>query len=261
MRLRIPMLLCFCLCLWLTGPSWSETENPYAILIVGNEGHAEMLRQEKVLIQQMAKTLRRQDPAKKLPIFSYHFDKQRERAYCEKNLNVLAEDLLFVGIVRLENRVPRKVVYRIDRINNPARAAKDVLQRADELEAELQQPAQTPQPAMPQPTTPQPNTPQPQETPSITPAPTKEASMAPGWRIQLGSFSQLKYAEEQAAELEGIGYEAKINRANEQGNSLFKVTVGPFENKEAASKALGELREKGFEQAFLVEVQASGDGK
>ena len=257
MRYSFMVLLCLCLSLSQMGATWAQTENPYAILIVGNGGHAEMQRQEQVLIQQMAKTLRQREPGKKLPIFSYHFEKQRERAYCEKNLNVLAEDLLFVGIVRLENRVPRKVVYRIDRINNPARAAKDVLQRAEELEAEL-----SPAPAPDASKTPQVSTtPQPQETPTVSPAPKNESQLAPGWRIQLGSFSQLKYAEEQSAELEGIGYEASINRANDFGNSLFKVTVGPFENKEAAAKALDELKQKGFEQAFLVEIQASGDGE
>ena len=154
--------------------------------------------------------------------------------------------------------MPRKVVYRIDRINNPARAAKDVLQRAKELEAEL-----SPAPAPDASKTPQVSTtPQPQETPTVSPAPKNESQLAPGWRIQLGSFSQLKYAEEQSAELEGIGYEASINRANDFGNSLSsKSRWDPFENKEAAAKALEELKEKGFEQAFLVEIQASGDGE
>lgn len=253
MRFRILIVLCLCL----TGMGWTETQNPYAILIVGNKGHAEMVRREQVLIAQMGKTLRRQSEDKRLQIFSYHFDQTRERAYCEKQLNVLAEDLLFVGIVLVERRgqssVPRKVVYRIDRINNPARAAKDVLARAEELEAEL---VQT-QPVTPVPQ-PQPQ-PQASETPTISPAPTKK--MEPGWRIQLGSFSQLKYAEEQAAELEGIGYEASINRANNDSAALFKVTIGPFEDKAAASKALDELKTKGFEQAFLVEVPPATDGE
>ena len=95
--MRFSIMVFLCLCLSPIGVAWAQTENPYAILIVGNGGHAEMQRQEQVLIQQMAKTLRQREPGKKLPIFSYHFEKQRERAYCEKNLNVLAEDSAFCG--------------------------------------------------------------------------------------------------------------------------------------------------------------------
>ena len=92
-------------------PVQSQTaEQDYAILIVGDEGTAEMLRQEKVLINEMAKLIRNQSPDQRLPIYSYHFNKERERAYCENKLNVLSEDLLFVGIVQLKDKVPLKAV-------------------------------------------------------------------------------------------------------------------------------------------------------
>lgn len=205
----------------------------YAILIVGDESNAEMLRQEKVLIGAMAKTIRKQSPDQKLSIYSYHFNKERERVYCEQRLNVLKEDLLFVGVVRLDETVPRKVVYRIDRINNPTRAADDVLARAEELRTET---VATPAPA---------------PAPSETPAPPTAA----GWRIQLGSFTQLKYAEERVLELEELGYAATIDKGEQADNPMFKVTVGPFETREALDTALTELKTKGFEQAFAVETK------
>ena len=232
------------LCLLLSGFSWAETG--HAILIVGTgKSNAEMVRKEKALVSHLSSKL----PANlraNWKVWSYHFENQRERAYCEKKLNILAEDLLFVGIVQHENSVPKRVVYRVDRVVTPSRAARFVAEWIQEMHT-----ASAPQP---QPRTqPQPqSTPTTERTPSISPAPTTE--MDPGWRIQLGSFSQLKYAEEQVSELEGIGYEASINRDNGGENPLFKVTVGPFKGQDEASKALDELKQKGFDKAFLVEV-------
>lgn len=232
-------------------PSHSQTGRNYAILIVGDEGDAESSRREKVLISEIAKTVRKTNASAKLPLLSYHFNKERERVYCEKKLNVLKEDLLFVGVVRLENNVPRKIDYRIDRIVNPARAAEDVLARYQELVDEARPKAIEIPPVNPSPS--------PSQTPAV--APSVSNSTKPGWRIQLGSFSQLKYAEEQAAELEAIGYEANIGRTASGDTALFKVTVGPFEDRQSAAEALQTLKEKGFEQGFLVEVAPSNGDK
>lgn len=227
------------------APAQEEEKVDYAILIVGDEGDAEMLRREKVLIQEMAKTIRKQDPDERLPIFSYHFNKERERAYCEKRLNVLKEDLLFVGVVRLKDKVPRKVVYRIDRINNPARAAGDVLARAEELA----------HPALADAGVEDPGT-EPTASPSPSPSPdgSPVAAAGPGWRIQLGSYTQLKYAEEQANELQDKGYDATIDRSVTNGTQMFKVTIGTYTDQDDAKKAVEALKKEGFENAFLVEV-------
>ncbi len=233
------------LMLLLTGLGSAQTRS-YAILIVGDESNAEMIRQEKVLIQEMAKTVRKEGLEKKLPIFSYHFNKERERSYCEKRLNVLKEDLLFVGVVSLTDKVPRKVVYRIDRINNPSRAAGDVLARAGELTQEaLAESSPTPSPS-------------PTDTVEPSPSPSPDASTTPaaetGWRIQVGSFSQLKYAEERVAELEALGYEARVAETTDQEDPVFKVTIGPFEKRENVDKALEELKKNEFD-AFAVEIE------
>lgn len=224
------------------APAWLSAQEPppdYAILIVGDEGDAEMLRREKVLIQEMAKSLRKQQ---KVPIYSYHFNKERERAYCEKKLNILREDLLFVGIVSLKDRVPRKVIYRLDRINNPARSAADVVARADELTGLAEA------------------TPSPDATVAATssplPAGSPQPAASPGaWRVQLGSFTQLKGAQDLVDRLKSKGYDAKIEKLGpETPSPQFKVWVGTFTTKDDATQAQAELKNDGFKEGFVTEA-------
>lgn len=214
-----------------------EQSADYAILIVGDESNAELLRREKVLIQEMAKNLKK---PQRLPIYSYHFNKERERTYCEKKLNVLREDLLFIGIVSLSERVPRKVLYRIDRVATPSRAAVDIVARADEL---------TPEEAA---------TPSPSSSPEATPAPSTSNPPTQGqsggrYRVQLGAFSQQKSAQDLVDSLRSKGYDAKFDKLQVDGKENFKVWVGTFQTKEDAQQASTELQADGFEKGFVVE--------
>lgn len=221
-------------------PAQSQPNSDYAILIVGDEGTAEMLREEKVLINEMAKLIREQSPDQRLPIYSYHFNKERERAYCENKLNVLSEDLLFVGIVKLKNKVPLKVVYRVDRINNPARAANDILVRSEEILAE--------------------SSPSTVATPAATSTPTPAVSETPdvssggkGFRIQLGSFAQLKYAQDKVSEAVRAELEvAIIESKGPDGDPLYKVMSPLLSDRAQADELLEKFHESGFEEAFLT---------
>lgn len=226
----------------MVGPVQSQSANEdYAILIVGDEGTAEMLREEKVLINEMAKTIRQQTPEQRLPIYSYHFNKERERAYCENKLNVLSEDLLFVGIVKLKDKVPLKVVYRVDRISNPARAANDILERAEEILAE----------ASPQPTATSSPTPNPSASPSTKPP----VANGQGFRVQLGSFAQMKYAQDKMAEATRASLEvAIIESEGPDGDTLYKVLSPLLPDRAAADELLEKFHEAGFEEAFLTRV-------
>lgn len=253
----------------LTGLGWGATgvhaqaaDTAYAVLIVGDEGDAEMLRLEKVLINEMAKQIRSESSAEKLPIYSYHFNKERERAYCENKLNVLAEDLLFVGVVTLENKVPTKVVYRIDRIANSPRAAKDVLDRAEELSEgpAASRPAVVPVTPPAQPATPpvKPATPPAQPaTPPVQPA-SNGAGAAPkvaedGYRIQLGSFTQKTYADDRKADADKAGLTVLVVEATgTDGDTLYKVLSPVFKERATADAQLARFKESGFDQAFLV---------
>ena len=220
-----------------TAVTQAQKEQPadYAILIVGDESNAELLRREKVLIQEMAKNLKK---PQRLPIYSYHFNKERERTYCEKKLNVLREDLLFIGIVSLSERVPRKVLYRIDRVATPSRAAVDIVARADELNPE--EAAVTPSPS---------------SSPESTPAPVNTTNGQSGgrFRVQLGAFSQQKSAQDLVDSLRSKGYDAKFDKLQIEGKESFKVWVGTFQTKEDAQQASTELQADGFEKGFVVE--------
>ena len=245
---RLFQLLLVGFFLGLSGNGVAQQQD-YAILIVGDEGNAEMLRREKVLIGEMAKRIRKQNPSQRLPIFSYHFNKQRERTYCEKKLNVLAEDLLFVGIVPLKNKVPLKVVYRIDRIVNATRAANDVLNRAEEIVQENV----TTVPVVAPPATP-PVTPPATNPDNGNSIPTEVSGS--GFRIQLGSFTQLKYAEDRVAEATRGGMKVSVFKSlGPDGDTLYKVLSSSYADKAAAQTKLQEFQEAGFDQAFLTRAK------
>jgi hypothetical protein len=235
-------------------------EQAYAVLIVGDEGDAEMLRLEKVLINEMAKQIRSEASAEKLPIYSYHFNKERERAYCENKLNVLAEDLLFVGVVTLENKVPTKVVYRIDRIMNSPRAAKDVLDRAEELaEGPAVSRAIPVAPAQPPSTSPTQPPASPPSPPSNPPGQPASGSSSPvrtaeeGFRVQLGSFTQRVYADDRKADADKAGLTVLVvESSGADGDKLYKVLSPVFKERATADAQLARFKEAGFDQAFLV---------
>lgn len=234
-----------------TGGVQAQTsESPYAVLIVGDEGDAEMLRREKVLIAEMGKLIRAGSQTEKLPIYSYHFNKERERAYCENKLNVLAEDLLFVGVVSLENKVPMKVVFRLDRIVNPSRAAKDILAQAEEL-VEGARP-ETIQVTPPTPATPPPA--QPPAQPNV-PAnePAKSSAAEEGFRVQLGSFTSLSNAEDCKEQAKKAGFEVVVTQTTgASGSTIYKVLSSVYKARPQADEALSQIKGAGFEQAFLT---------
>lgn len=247
-------------------PAWSQ-EAPVrpdlAILIVGDEDNAEMLRQEKALIHEIARLRARQEQPVVLPILSYHFNKERERAYCERKLNILKEDLVFVGIVRLEKKVPRKVLYRLDRIVRPSRAAEDVLARAEEmLPPPLTMVQGSPAPAEETPsseeaagtTTPQ-ETPVAGETAGAEGTPPAASEEEGPWFIQAGSFANRANAEERAGTLQGKGYEARIVRTQWEGTVLYRVQVGNYATRQEALEALERLHAEGFQEAYIAPLK------
>jgi cell division septation protein DedD len=270
-----------------------------AILIVGDEGNAAMLREEKALIAEMTRLLTAKAEAGKagdrfphartLQVYSYHFNQPRERQYCEKRLNILAEDLLFVGIVELEERLPRRVVYRLDRIVRARRSAEDVLSRAEEMLApdkpvQAVEPEPDPEPASP---------PSPKASPSPSASPSPAASPSPSsgaaqpirpaavrtpagdtssaapsvpvvvrtpasaprvttWRVQVGSFAALANAQELVSQLKAKGHDSRIDHSTRNGVNLFRVYVGSSADRQGAQALLDTLKKDGFNQAFLV---------
>lgn len=95
----------------------SAAARPIAVLVVGDQNGAILTHREKELFRLLSGLRARAGLSKAdLPIISYHFDKTDERNYCEKGLAIKRTNLLFVGLVEHEKRVPQKVVYRINNV-------------------------------------------------------------------------------------------------------------------------------------------------
>ncbi len=138
----IAALALFCAALCSAKIVWAA-DISYAILIVGNDTNAEQAKLEKQLITEISRALsQKEGNAYKYPkarasqVLSYHFNQEREKQYCQKQLNIYPEDLLFVGIIELNKRMPQTVVYRIDRIASEKRAAQDIVPRLEEMLSE-----------------------------------------------------------------------------------------------------------------------------
>lgn len=138
----IAALTLFCAALCSAKIVWAQDVS-YAILIVGNDSNAEQAKLEKQLITEISRALsQKEGNAYKYPkarasqVLSYHFNQEREKQYCQKQLNIYPEDLLFVGIIELNKRMPQTVVYRIDRIASEKRAAQDIVPRLEEMLSE-----------------------------------------------------------------------------------------------------------------------------
>ena len=150
-------------------------ERSLAILVVGDAGGEVLLQREKEMFRLLAALRAKAGLTKAdLPIISYHFDKPVERSYCEKGLKIKRSDLLFVGLVEHEKRVPRKVVYRIHNVVDVAAVADKVMA---EVVTRLGIDPALILPSSPQTTLP---SPQPSATPTPSPSPPARASPTPG---------------------------------------------------------------------------------
>ncbi len=72
--------------------------------------------------------------------------------------------------------------------------------------------------------------------------------------VQAGAFRTQEDAEGQRAKLAMMGMDAKITEREQSGRTVYRVRLGPFNNKEAAESAKEKLDGNGFETA-LVRVQ------
>lgn len=282
---------------WAAEP---ETKNSgYAVLIVGDESKPDMVRSEKELISEITKLLAEKDEKgaykynrarSGMQVFSYHINHDREKQFCEKKLNILGEDLLFLGVIVLNDRLPSKVIYRIDRIVNEKRAAADVFSYAENLLASGALPV--PSVSKTQTTTTKTETSSASQssnvkTPAVKPsvkapstapasstvrssasvqAPAVSSSQAPASNkkyapvpegkylsCQVGAFSNEVNAKELVDSLKAKGYEAAYRKFERSGGSFFyRVYSGSFSTRADAEAALQRLKDHGFDKAILV---------
>ncbi len=93
-------------------------------------------------------------------------------------------------------------------------------------------------------------------------SPKKESAMAPpsGWAVQVGSFSKHKNAASLRKELRRAGFPAFEERVVSGGQQIFRVKVGPAENRERAEALQAMLRkQKGLNGIVVSHSFAQSD--
>lgn len=93
--------------------------------------------------------------------------------------------------------------------------------------------------------------------PMLPPRSTKADADAFTYFVQAGAFSREEDAEQQRAKLAMMGIQAKVSQRDQYGRTVFRVRVGPFDTKEAASDAQQKLQQAGSDAA-LVRVENNG---
>jgi DedD protein len=77
------------------------------------------------------------------------------------------------------------------------------------------------------------------------PAPTKPAAASGGgWAVQMGSFASRATADRLVKELRGDGQDAFVMPVKSGGSTLYRVRVGPMQDRESAQQALAKLKAK-----------------
>lgn len=149
-----------------------------AVLVVGNGADKDLAARERAVIENLTRLrLQRGWNHKILPIYSYHFDKNAERSYCEERLKVKSTELVLVGLVELESGVPIDLVYRESDVANAGTASEKVMDRArTELTARGRL-ASLPSPAAPSARTAPPSPPA-RSTPSVATTPSAPSSVS-----------------------------------------------------------------------------------
>ena len=70
---------------------------------------------------------------------------------------------------------------------------------------------------------------------------------APAWAVQLGAFSNRAKADQLVAELRKRGYAAFVLEYRATGQALYRVRVGPEQDRERAAEIAARLAKDGFQ--------------
>jgi DedD protein len=85
------------------------------------------------------------------------------------------------------------------------------------------------------------------KTPPAEPARPAAASQAPAWAVQLGAFSNRAKAEQLVAELKKRRYAAFMLEYRASGQVLYRVRVGPEQDRARADEIAARLAKDGFQ--------------
>ena len=69
--------------------------------------------------------------------------------------------------------------------------------------------------------------------------------------MQAGAFRTPEDAEGQRARLSLIGVEARVTEREQAGRTVYRVRVGPFQNKDAADRVKERLAGNGLDAALV----------
>jgi cell division protein FtsN len=69
--------------------------------------------------------------------------------------------------------------------------------------------------------------------------------------VQAGAYSREEEAEQQRAKLAMLGFAAKVTEREQSGRPVFRVRLGPFDQKETADAAQARLQAAGSEAALV----------
>ena len=93
--------------------------------------------------------------------------------------------------------------------------------------------------------------PEPEPTPA--PAAAKDAKPAPtqsapsgGWAVQVGAFGSAETARKLVQDLGGAGYRAFVSPVNRGGKTLYRVRVGPADDRAGAEQLVPRLKARGL---------------
>lgn len=89
-----------------------------------------------------------------------------------------------------------------------------------------------------------------------TPKSTKPGADPFTYFVQAGAYARQEDADQQRARLAILGYTAKVTEREQVGRTMYRVRLGPFENKDTANTTQGKLQQSGIEAA-LVAVEKS----
>ena len=70
---------------------------------------------------------------------------------------------------------------------------------------------------------------------------TPAAAARPQWAVQVGSFSSRENADDHSKWFREQGYGVKVVAGNDDGRTLYRVRVGPYESRDKADTAVAEL--------------------
>lgn len=70
--------------------------------------------------------------------------------------------------------------------------------------------------------------------------------------VQAGAYTRAEDAEQQRGRLAILGYAAKVSEREQVGRTMYRVRLGPFDNKDVANATQAKLQQQGVDAALVA---------